>query len=272
VEIERYREYWTVPGRWGLLRSGSTGHFLPANVDDRTVSVICEDDLADEVVRRMLEAGVPVIDEFPDPPAWIRLAEDLRDVGCEVAKVEQLPDACRQCPDALPVLIHWTRELPKVASPTGNRHWLMDHIVKALLALDAGVDLMPVLFEVLPDAGWLAQDEVLGGIADRATTEHVDRLFELVLDAGYGCSRRPLIRALPRIAKRHPRTLDVLTRLLDDDTAVEDAMYVLARLHPRVAIELIGAKLEHPDEGVARAAKINHRIARDKTYRPRPPG
>jgi hypothetical protein len=270
VTIESFGEYWTAPpGRYGLLRTPN-GPLIVADLENRLVTLICDDDLGEEVVRRMLHAGVPVIDGVPDPAAWSRLAQELREVGCEAATVEQLPDACRGCPDAVPVLVRWVGELPAVERPSGNRDWLMGSIVKALTVRHAGVDVTPVLLDLFPSAGGMLQSQVADAIATTATGAHADRILDLVEDEQYGSARCRLILALKRVAKRHPRTLSVLTRVVEDDTVAADAMHVLARLHPQQAVDVITSKLPHDDQWIARAARINLRIAVDKTARHRP--
>ncbi|GAA3248507.1 hypothetical protein ACFO1B_39480 [Dactylosporangium siamense] len=268
MTIDEFSALWTPPfDRYGLFRVHETGGYLVASFEHRAVTLICDDDLAEAVVRRMLEAGVPIVDDFPAPAAWQWLARDLRDVGCDVTTVERLPDACAGRPESVPVLVRWVGELRDVEAPSGNRDWLMGHIVRALIV--SGADITALMLDLLPHAGIGSLTVVEHAIETGASTEHADRILDFVDDEQHGLRRDRLILLLVRIAKRHPRTLEVLSRIVVDDTAAPAAMAALARLHPREAVDLIAPRLQHTDRTIARAAKINHRIALDKSTRQR---
>lgn len=61
--LASYEEMWTT-GRdhWQLERTGSGGHLIVTKGDDPMYLLVCHDRLADEIIARMLAAGVEVVD------------------------------------------------------------------------------------------------------------------------------------------------------------------------------------------------------------------
>ncbi|WP_438307002.1 hypothetical protein ACSHXN_46910 (plasmid) [Streptomyces sp. HUAS TT11] len=73
MNIEEFQDLWE-PGFDGnvLVRIGGvdSNDFAIFDPRDKSMLLIDDDDLHDEVVRRMLAAGAPVLDSFPrDKPA-----------------------------------------------------------------------------------------------------------------------------------------------------------------------------------------------------------
>ncbi|MEU9656423.1 hypothetical protein [Streptomyces chartreusis] len=71
MEIEEYRHLWQ-PGFGGsvLVRlKGDIGtgaeDFVIYNINERNVLLIEDEGECQEVVRRMLESGAPILDDFP---------------------------------------------------------------------------------------------------------------------------------------------------------------------------------------------------------------
>ncbi len=69
VTLEEHRDLWTSPpGTYALLRTQgdlALESLLVVNVPARSLLIIDDDEVVGEVIQRMLDAGVPVIDEFP---------------------------------------------------------------------------------------------------------------------------------------------------------------------------------------------------------------
>jgi hypothetical protein len=71
MQLTDFEEMWLSPGRFALVRvdrdeaEGSV--LLPVvDLDTKAAALINEDDaLAEAVVRRMVDEGVPVLDELP---------------------------------------------------------------------------------------------------------------------------------------------------------------------------------------------------------------
>jgi hypothetical protein len=71
-EIERYSPLWTSDAKNYVLvhfRLDPTGpeHRLIFNKETRMAKVIEDSELASEVMRRMIEAGVEIVDKLPPP-------------------------------------------------------------------------------------------------------------------------------------------------------------------------------------------------------------
>jgi hypothetical protein len=69
--IGEYRAMWTTDRtQWVLVREdaddSSSGFLLPFHRTTRSARIIDDQAVAEAVVARMLDAGVPVVDDLPD--------------------------------------------------------------------------------------------------------------------------------------------------------------------------------------------------------------
>jgi hypothetical protein len=67
--LEKYQAFWSsgATGDWVLLRGRAGRPAVPFNVKTQLAMVIEDEELATAVVKRMLEAGVRVVDHLPGP-------------------------------------------------------------------------------------------------------------------------------------------------------------------------------------------------------------
>jgi hypothetical protein len=108
----------------------------------------------------------------------------------------------------------------------------------------------------------------IGNALDVVTTrKHVDLLLPLVLDVRHGVGRQMVVSRLGRLSGDE-RIVDALRTLSEDPDVCLHAMGGLRRLlDPSDAVAAIEALMQHPDEGVRRAAKRELTKARRKLGR-----
>jgi hypothetical protein len=70
--LAAYRAMWTTEREeWVLVREDAegtpSGFLLPFNLTTRAARILDDQAVAEAVVARMVDAGVPVVDALPDP-------------------------------------------------------------------------------------------------------------------------------------------------------------------------------------------------------------
>ena len=68
MSVDQFRYLWTdSAGRYVLIRLApdSVSRMVIFDRQDLSVVLVDDDDLSDQVVRRMIDAGVEILDDFP---------------------------------------------------------------------------------------------------------------------------------------------------------------------------------------------------------------
>lgn len=154
---------------------------------------------------------------------------ELRLVGVDVDRLDDVQGLRNRYRPALPLLVHW---LPRVESDR-NRASIVRALGKAWAR--------PTVNQALVDAFRTTTDDGLRwliGLAIEATWH--DRWFDdvvaLVLDAGNGSGRQMAVSGLGK--SKRPEAVQVLLGLTDDDDVRNHAIAALARLRAPAAISV----------------------------------
>jgi HEAT repeat protein len=186
------------------------------------------------------------------PPA---LAEDLRAAGVPVDDLSELVNTKRSYRPAVPVLVDWLQRLDEV--PAGERPAVRELLVRSLSVPAARGIAAPALideFRRVQDSSGLGIRWVIANalsvVADAAV---FDELVELARDRANGRAREMLMPALART--RHPKALDELLGLLDDEEVAGHAVMAIGMLGEARARPAVEPFLAHPESWVRMEAE-----------------
>jgi HEAT repeat protein len=179
---------------------------------------------------------------------------ELEEVGLAVESPWDLVNSRRSYRAAIPVLLEWL-ERADIEMPPAERPKFREALVRSLAVKEARGVAAPALLREFGrsdasfDYRW-AVGSALEVVADDVV---FDDVVELARDRSYGRDRQMVVLALARM--KDPRSVEVLTELLEDDTVTGHAVMALGRLKAAQARSAIERCLEHPQPWVRKEAK-----------------
>jgi hypothetical protein len=157
---------------------------------------------------------------------------------------------------SVPVLL---RLLPALSDPD-----VVESAVRSLTtahARPAAAEELLRLFVATPPEHASLKWAIGNALSTVTTAQHKDSLLDLARDERHGIGRQMIVERLARFS-RDERILDALRRLAVDEAVALHAMAGLRRrLGAAEALSFLTPLLDHPSEGVRRAAKIQTRKA-----------
>jgi hypothetical protein len=185
------------------------------------------------------------------PAAFV---DDLAKVGLAVEGPWDVVNTRQSYRAAVPVLLDWLGRVDaEVSGP--ERAGFREALVRSLAVKEARGRAGPALVREFRRRGvsseyrW-AVGNALEVVADDAL---YDDVAELAGDPSYGRDRQMVVLALART--KDPRAVEVLIRLVEDDSVVGHALMALGRLKAARARTTIEGCLNHPQPWVRREAK-----------------
>ena len=179
--------------------------------------------------------------------AGTTLFADLAEAGFVVERIGEL--RWRPYRDAVPILLHW---LPRVED--WRLRWAIVSALGVSWAKPLAAPALITEFRQAPHDPYGYKWAVGYALSEVADDSVFDDLVPLVCDKGHGHARQMIVDAFG--ALRHPRAVDVLMTLLDEEDTeiVEHALLALGRRKATRARPRIEPFLDHPDRYVRGAA------------------
>lgn len=197
-----------------------------------------------------------------------KLRSSVFDTGDKILQVEQVSDLYRKPIDyraAIPTLIKW---LPLV----DDRAVKMELVDALSIKWAKPAAARPLIeeFRKAPSEDINFKWAIANALSKVADASVFDDIVELVRDRQHGRAREMLTVALANM--KHPRAVDVLIELLDDEEIAGHAVYSLRLLAPPEARSAIERFANHPKTWVRNEArralvKIDKKLTRADTKR-----
>jgi len=181
-----------------------------------------------------------------------RIAAVLNDgTGIKVKSVFDLVNSKAPYPQAIPVLLK--------CLPTIQDKWIKEGVVRALTVKEARGKADAVLVQQFRSIAPNDPDHqnlkwaIGNALSVTATDAIADDLFDLAQDKRHGKAREMVVVALSNL--HDPRTVEILTHLLDDEEVCGHAIVAIAKMRAHEAAPRIQRFIDHPKPWVRKEAK-----------------
>ena len=188
------------------------------------------------------------------------LLANLASAGYPVADVWELVNTRQSCPEALPVLLAWLKD---VDSQTISRQTAdVEGVVRALAVREARGVAAPQLVHLFRLAynaigtrnRWISLGWAIGNtLAVVANDAVADGMLELATDRRYGKTREMVVLGLGRLNRE--RVEQTLIDLVLDEEVAGHAIAAVRSLGSRRAAPVFAAMLDHPKPWIRKEAK-----------------